>query len=71
TGLVYFGDVIIAVPVAMAQASEAKHPPAAELALLTVHGVLHLLGHDHADPQERGRMESAQTAILARLGLGA
>ncbi len=71
TGLVYFGDVIIAVPVAMAQASEANHPPAAELALLTVHGLLHLLGYDHADPQERGRMESTQTAILARLGVGA
>lgn len=68
TGLVYFGDVIIAAPVAIAQASEAGHSPAVELALLTVHGILHLLGHDHAGAQGRGRMETAQAAILAHLG---
>lgn len=66
TGLVYFGDIVIAVPVASDQASAAGHTLAAELGLLTVHGVLHLLGHEHAQAQERSRMEAAQEAILGR-----
>jgi probable rRNA maturation factor len=37
--------------------------------LLVVHGVLHLLGHDHADPAEKERMWTAQAGLLERLGI--
>jgi probable rRNA maturation factor len=60
----YFGDVIVCVPVARRQARLAGHSMEAEIALLTVHGVLHLLGHDHADASSESRMVSAQAAIL-------
>lgn len=65
----YLGDVVIAVPVAAAQAASAEHTFTAELSLLVVHGVLHLLGHDHLDPCEKNRMWAAQDAVLADLGL--
>jgi len=64
----YLGDVIISFPCAEAQARSAGHPVAAELQLLTVHGVLHLLGHDHADVDEKAVMWSAQVEILCGLG---
>ncbi len=64
----YFGDVIIALPVAEAQAQGAGHPPEDELALLTVHGTLHLLGLDHEQPDEKSRMWQAQAEILQALG---
>jgi probable rRNA maturation factor len=38
--------------------------------LLVVHGVLHLIGHDHAEAEEKARMWKAQAEILERLGLG-
>lgn len=65
----YLGDVIISHPRAAAQAAEAGHPVKAELALLAVHGTLHLLGYDHATPAEKAVMWVAQEAILAELGL--
>ena len=69
TGAAYLGDVVIAVPQAQAQAERAGHPLASELQLLVVHGVLHLLGHDHADPEGKARMWAVQTDVLHRLGL--
>jgi probable rRNA maturation factor len=66
-GLRYYGDVVIAVPVADAQADAAGHGLSDEMALLAVHGVLHLLGHDHAGRAEREKMEAAQREILAAL----
>jgi probable rRNA maturation factor len=65
----YFGDIALAVPVAQAQAARAGHPLEDELALLTVHGVLHLLGYDHADEPGQRRMWDAQAEILGRLHL--
>jgi len=65
---VYLGDVIISYPRAEAQAASAGHPVAAELLLLVVHGVLHLLGHDHADRAEKRKMWAAQNEILNELG---
>jgi probable rRNA maturation factor len=64
----YLGDVIISLPRAEAQAGCAGHPLEAELQLLTVHGVLHLLGHDHAEPAEKTAMWAAQAEILRALG---
>ena len=65
----YLGDIAISVPRAQAQAQVAGHPLEQELQLLTVHGVLHLLGHDHAEPVEKERMWAAQDRILASLGV--
>ena len=61
----YLGDIAISVPQAQRQADAGGHPLLAELRLLTVHGVLHLLGHDHGDPDEKERMWQAQADILA------
>ncbi len=64
----YLGDVVIGLPVAKRQASAGGHSVEAELALLTVHGVLHLLGHDHADDDGRRRMWAIQKKVLGELG---
>ncbi|HAL16927.1 MAG TPA: rRNA maturation RNase YbeY [Anaerolineaceae bacterium] len=66
---VYIGDVIISFQRAEAQAKNAGHPVINEIQLLVVHGVLHLLGHDHADPTEKTRMWTAQAEILDQLGV--
>lgn len=63
----YLGDVIISYPTALAQATEHGHPVEEELALLIVHGCLHLLGYDHATEDERERMWLRQEAILGRV----
>lgn len=65
----YLGDVVISLPRARAQAKAAGHPLEDELQLLAVHGVLHLLGHDHASAAEKTRMWVAQDSILQELGL--
>ena len=65
----YLGDIVISYPRAEAQAAEAGHTPLAELQLLVVHGVLHLLGHDDAEPEARAAMWQAQAAILRALGV--
>ena len=70
TGAAYLGDIILSIPRADAQAQVAGHPLADEARLLVVHGVLHLLGHDHAEPDEKAKMWKAQGEILASLGLG-
>ncbi|MGH2523455.1 MAG: rRNA maturation RNase YbeY, partial [Anaerolineales bacterium] len=67
TGMRYFGDIAISFPHAHAQAAAGGHPVAAELQLLVVHGVLHLLGHDHAKRAEKARMWAAQAEILKKL----
>ena len=61
------GDVVVCPPVASRQAGEAGHALADELALLIVHGVLHLFGHDHAGPVESIRMKRRTRALLGRL----
>lgn len=65
----YLGDVVICFPVAAAQADNRGHPVAAELQLLVVHGVLHLLGYDHGTEGEKKPMWSLQEEILSELGL--
>jgi probable rRNA maturation factor len=64
----YLGDLAISVPRAAEQATAGGHSLTAELQLLTVHGVLHLLDHDHADDAEKQTMWTAQAAILEKLG---
>ena len=70
TGARYIGDILISIPRAGAQADAAGHALESEVQLLVVHGVLHLLGHDHAEAEEKARMWKAQAEILERLGLG-
>ncbi len=69
SGAAYLGDILISVPRAAEQASVAGHAMESEAQLLVVHGVLHLLGHDHAEPAEKSRMWAAQSAVLASIGL--
>ena len=70
TGAPYLGDILISIPRARSQAEAAGHPLESEVQLLVVHGTLHLLGHDHAGPEEKARMWKAQAEILESLGLG-
>lgn len=67
----YLGDVVISYPCALAQASEVGHSVQAELQLLVVHGVLHLLGHDDMIREQRDRMWVAQAEILSMLDIEA
>ena len=69
TGTRYLGDILLSIPRAESQARAAGHPLEAEAQLLVVHGVLHLLGHDHAHAEEKSKMWKAQAEILASLGL--
>ena len=64
----YLGDIVISVPRAQAQASAGGHAYQEEMQLLAVHGVLHLLGHDHGEPDEKQRMWALQSKALAELG---
>lgn len=59
------GDVVLCPVVAERQAADAGHDPADELRLLTVHGILHLLGMDHADPQDEREMSALTDHLLA------
>lgn len=70
TGAHYIGDIIISLPYAAKSAEKAGHPLESEVQLLVVHGVLHLLGYDHAEADEKARMWKAQSEILEALGLG-
>ncbi len=59
------GDIVLCPQVAMSQAETAGHSPLDELLLLTTHGILHLLGFDHAEPDEEKEMFGIQREILA------
>jgi len=65
----YLGDVVISFPRAVEQAKKRGHPAEAELQLLTVHGVLHLLGYDHSTAVEKEAMWDIQDRILLALDL--
>lgn len=66
---VHIGDVVISFPRVQAQAQEAGHSPEREIAFLTVHGVLHLLGYDHETVPDRRRMRRREEEVLAEMGL--
>jgi len=65
----YSGDLIIAYPYASSQAKKHKHRLHDSLALLVVHGTLHLLGYDHDTPENRAEMWAEQSAALKTLGI--
>lgn len=64
-GPALLGDIVLCPEFAKAQARTAGHTLADELHLLTVHGVLHLLGYDHAEPEEEREMFGLQTTLLS------
>src|ERR671913_1178490 len=64
-GPALLGDVVLCPEYARRGAREAGHALADELRLLTTHGVLHLLGYDHAEPEEEREMFGLQNRILA------
>jgi probable rRNA maturation factor len=67
----FIGDIVIATGVAKRQAREAGHSYQAELRVLALHGFLHLLGYDHDDPDDHGRMARAEARLRRRGGLSA
>ena len=62
-------DIAIATGVARRQARDAGHSYAAELKVLALHGLLHLMGYDHHDPDDRGRMARVERRLRAKGGL--
>lgn len=63
------GDIVISVDTARRQSRAAGHSYAAELKVLALHGLLHLLGYDHDDPADLGRMARVERRLRARGGL--
>lgn len=63
------GDIAIATGVARRQAKAAGHSYATELRILALHGLLHLLGYDHDDPEDHGRMARAEARLRRTGGL--
>ena len=59
------GDLVLCPAVAERQGETAGHGTVAEIDLLTVHGILHLLGYDHAEPEEHKEMFGLQDELLA------
>ena len=59
------GDLVLSPAIAARQGETAGHGATAEIDLLTVHGILHLLGYDHAEPEEHAEMFGLQDELLA------
>ena len=62
------GDLVLSPAVAQRQGEAAGHGLVAELELLTTHGILHLLGYDHAEPEEHAEMFGLQARLLTEWG---
>ena len=70
TGLVPLGDMVISLERVQSQAKEYGHSNRRELAYLTVHSILHLLGYDHLDEgPQKAQMRAREDAIMAELGI--
>ena len=63
------GDILISLETTARQAEEYGHSLERELAYLTVHGMLHLLGYDHEEPADQAEMRLEEEAVLASLGI--
>ena len=63
------GDLVICAPVVAREARAQHKPPRDHFAHLTIHGVLHLLGHDHESARDAGRMEALERRVLATVGI--
>ena len=65
-GVARLGEVIISYPQAVEQSKEQGHSPERELALLIIHGILHLLGYDHEEPEEEAKMRAKERELLEK-----
>jgi probable rRNA maturation factor len=65
-GVTRLGEVIISYPQAVEQAKEQGHSTERELALLIIHGILHLLGSDHEEPEEKSKMRERERELLEK-----
>ena len=63
------GDIVLCAPVIAREAEAQRKPVAEHWAHLTVHGTLHLLGHDHETPAEAREMESLECQVLEKMGI--
>ncbi len=69
TGELMLGDIVISVEKVTEQAEKYGHSEKRELAFLTAHSMLHLMGYDHMEEEERVVMERKQAEILEHLGI--
>ena len=67
-GMCHLGEVIISYPQAVIQAEEHQHSIKKELAILIIHGVLHLLGYDHEESEQARQMRAGEADILSQIG---
>jgi probable rRNA maturation factor len=65
-GVTRLGEIIISYPQAAEQAREQGHATEKELALLIIHGILHLLGYDHEKPEEEAKMRTREKELLEK-----
>ncbi len=63
----HHGEIVIGAEVALRQAQEYGEPPAREILRYFIHGLLHLAGHEDAEPEQQKAMEAAQEEIVAKL----
>lgn len=68
-GRVLLGEVVLAFQTLAREAETAEKPLSHHLSHLVVHGVLHLMGHDHEEPAQARRMEALEVRVLAGLGI--
>ena len=64
-GVLHLGEVIISYPQALKQAEERGHPLKKELAILLIHGLLHLLGYDHEEEAQEHKMQAREKELLS------
>ncbi len=69
TGLEYLGDIVICLEQAQKQAEKSGHALENEVALLEIHGLLHLLGYDHLDDEQKAEMWKYQDEYLEKCGI--
>jgi probable rRNA maturation factor len=69
-GVLHLGEVIISCPQAIIQAEEHQHSVKKEIAILIIHGVLHLLGYEHDEPEREHQMRARETEILKQVERG-
>ena len=64
-----FGDIVLSVPHAQAQAAEYGHSVEREVCYLVVHGLMHLAGYDHIEPEDKVEMCAEEEALLNAVGV--
>lgn len=64
-----FGDIVLSVPHAIAQAEEYGHSVEREVCYLVVHGLMHLAGYDHIEPEDKSEMRAEEETLLNKVGV--